>query len=909
MDQVKGKWQNLGRKLPLLTTALLCVMVVAVSGTAYREMKRSLVAAAGERVVNVAKQVAGAFAVANERARRDGSPLSRDSAFKAALLRPDSLTLAAAQRRLTTELASNPLLASVQLWNAKGERVLLAGEAIAQSPPDSAKGSAESPQRPLLASHDTIFTDANLAVLGSHHDTLGFVRELSRVSSAEAKQLLSGLIGGQAVLLVGNVSGDVWTNLSVRVPSPGVKQATGAMVRSTSADGTHWIGALTPVPRATWLIWVALPESVINDQMRGFLLRILFFSLGIVALGAFGAWWLSRHVIAPIGDVIVAAEALAAGFHSSRAAVVRHDEIGRLAIAFNIMADAMQVSHLDLENQQVELETQQSELEEANEELRMNVDEATNAMLSAVQSQARASAIVDGAIGAVIIVDEHGKIVEFNPGAEETFGCTAAEAIGQSFETLVPATRGFDGHADLRHYLERRGDLSRRKPAEVSALRSDASEFSAEFTVTQIPMPGPPMFACFLRDLSERKQLEAQLHQSHKMEAVGRLAGGVAHDFNNILTVIISYTDLVLAEASVVAPIRTDLVQVRTAADRATALTRQLLAFSRKQILHPAVLDMNTIVDDVYTMLARVIPTSIRLERSLGESIAPVYVDRGQLEQVLMNLAVNARDAMPDGGSLTIETANATLDQAYVALHPGGRIGDHVVLSVRDTGVGMDADTRQRIFEPFFTTKAPGQGTGLGLATVYGIVQQSGGSVYVYSEEGQGTTFKVYFPVYAGTDDVDEVMAPALLVGADPVAVLLVEDDPAVRGATELVLTRLGHRVVPAADVAEALGILRSDTQQFDAVVTDAVMPGQSGLDLAEILRAERPELAVVLMSGYTEEAVSGTRSVPTSVVFVEKPFTGAGISQALAEALSAVRYANQGRATAHISGPAFAAD
>jgi two-component system, cell cycle sensor histidine kinase and response regulator CckA len=280
-------------------------------------------------------------------------------------------------------------------------------------------------------------------------------------------------------------------------------------------------------------------------------------------------------------------------------------------------------------------------------------------------------------------------------------------------------------------------------------------------------------------------------------------------------------------------------------------------------------------------------PENVRLSSTLGTSLDSVFVDRGQLEQVIMNLAVNARDAMPSGGSLLIETWNAMLDETYVAMHPGGTTGPHVVLSVRDTGIGMDAKTRDRIFEPFFTTKAPGQGTGLGLATVYGMVRQSGGSIYVYSEPDQGTTFKVYFPARVGVEDRADAPDEPMTAALHKLTVLLVEDDPAVREATKLVLGRLGHAVIPAPDAATALGLIRGSVELFDVVLTDAVMPGPSGLDLAEILRGERPDLPVILMSGYAEEAIDYDETRMQGVVFIEKPFTASIIAKALADAVA----------------------
>ncbi|MDB4899193.1 MAG: sensor protein, partial [Gemmatimonadetes bacterium] len=464
----------------------------------------------------------------------------------------------------------------------------------------------------------------------------------------------------------------------------------------------------------------------------------------------------------------------------------------------------------------------------------------------------------------------------------------AADVVGKRVsEVIIPPSLRAAHEEGLRRYFATGEGRVIGKRIEIAGMRADGTQFPAELAITRLPGAGAALFTCFLRDLSGRKELEAQLQQAQRMEAVGRLAGGVAHDFNNILTVIISYSEMLLGEPELSDPIRADLVQVRTAADRAAALTRQLLAFSRKQVLHPTVLDINEIVNDVMAMLSRVMPSDIRLQSKLSVGVDPIYVDRGQLEQVIMNLAVNARDAMPTGGSLIFETGNSMLDDTYVALHHGAMPGAHTVLSVRDTGIGMDEETRERIFEPFFTTKPVGQGTGLGLATVYGIVQQSGGSIYVYSEPDRGTTFKVYFPRHAGTPAASEMSAPTELAAGTSANVLLVEDDPAVRGAGRIVLERLGHRVVEAPDVATALGLIRSSGERFDVVLTDSVMPGQSGQELADILGAERPEIPVILMSGYSEEAVRNSRGLPARVVFLEKPFSGQMLARTLNEVLA----------------------
>ncbi len=392
------------------------------------------------------------------------------------------------------------------------------------------------------------------------------------------------------------------------------------------------------------------------------------------------------------------------------------------------------------------------------------------------------------------------------------------------------------------------------------------------------------------RDVTEIKSLERQLLQAQKMEAIGRLAGGVAHDFNNLLTAITGYTELVLSGLAPDAPQRRDLGEVQKAAERAAALTRQLLAFSRQQVLQPRVLDLNAVVADVEQMLRRVIGEDIGVVVVAGPALWPVRADPGQLGQVLLNLAVNSRDAMPEGGTLTIETANLELDGAYVRRHAAVRPGPYVMLAVSDTGVGMDAEIQARIFEPFFTTKEHGKGTGLGLATVYGIVKQSGGHIWVYSEPGRGTTFKIYLP---RAEDDGERPAPAAST-AGPAGgsetVLLVEDEEGVRTLASRVLAAAGYTVLEARDAGEALAINRRHDGPVALLLTDLVMPGASGTDLAARLAAERPDLKVLYMSGYTGDATVRHQILQPHTAFLEKPFTPAALARKVRDVLDAPR-------------------
>jgi PAS domain S-box-containing protein len=376
-----------------------------------------------------------------------------------------------------------------------------------------------------------------------------------------------------------------------------------------------------------------------------------------------------------------------------------------------------------------------------------------------------------------------------------------------------------------------------------------------------------------LRAEEQLKSAEEQLRQSQKMEAIGRLAGGVSHDFNNLLSVIMSYTSLGIEKLSEDDPLRSELGEVMEASKRASDLTRQLLAFSRQQVLEPKIVDLNRVVGELERMLARLIGEHIEFRAVPGARHAKVRVDPTQIEQVIMNLVVNARDAMPDGGKLTIETANVELDESYAAEHAGVTPGPHVMLAVSDNGHGMDRQTQARAFEPFFTTKEVGRGTGMGLSTVFGIVRQSGGHVWVYSEPGRGATFKVYLPSVSGQEDAASVRAISRGHRGHE-TVLLVEDEDQVRRVLVAVLTRNGYDVLPAASGREAVRIAENDPRPIHLLLTDVVMPEMSGPDVVNRVRAFRPGLRAVCMSGYTDETVLRHGILESGMAFLQKPIT-----------------------------------
>jgi hypothetical protein len=400
-------------------------------------------------------------------------------------------------------------------------------------------------------------------------------------------------------------------------------------------------------------------------------------------------------------------------------------------------------------------------------------------------------------------------------------------------------------------------------------------------------------------DITERKraeealrETEEQLRQSQKLEGVGQLAGGIAHDFNNLLTVIGGYSDLLLRASGLEESAREKMEEVKRAAERASTLTRQLLAFSRKQVLKPEVLDLNSLVDGLGKMLRRLIGEDVEIMTSLRPEVDKINADPGQIEQVIINLVVNARDAMPHGGRITIETANVELDQAYSDMHIAVKPGSYVVLAVSDTGTGMDAETRGHIFEPFFTTKELGRGTGLGLSTIYGIVKQSGGNIWIYSELGKGTTFKIYLPrvkAGQGADTVKTIHAPA---SANLVTetILLVEDEEIVRMLACNLLKASGYQVLVARNGEEAIGICEEYSGQIDLMLTDVVMPRMNGKKVAESVKGLRPEMEVLYMSGYTDDAIVHHGVIEAGTNLLEKPFTVATLTSKVRETLNKAR-------------------
>jgi two-component system cell cycle sensor histidine kinase/response regulator CckA len=476
-----------------------------------------------------------------------------------------------------------------------------------------------------------------------------------------------------------------------------------------------------------------------------------------------------------------------------------------------------------------------------------------------------------------VILSERGVVIEVNPGFAEMFGYEQPEVIGRSVIDFVAEESLAAARERIAKNMEGRYEvIGKRKDGGKIILEAAGKTHVAANRITRITA---------LRDVTHQRALEERFRQSQKMEAIGRLAGGVAHDFNNLLTVILSYTDMMLQDRPEDDSSREDLIQIREASIVAASLTRQLLAFSRQQVIEPKLLDLNDVLARSGKMLQRLIGEDIELIVIPAPHPVVVRVDAGQIDQVIMNLAVNARDSMPKGGCLTIEIAQMEMDSAYAREHWPAKPGLYGLLTVTDTGTGMDAETRARIFEPFFTTKESGKGTGLGLATVYGIVKQSNGFIWLYSEPGHGTTFKIYLPLIGGSAERYEQPGHAPSPRGSE-TILVVEDSAAVRAAAKKILEQYGYLVLEAPTPRAALDIASKHIAPIHLLLTDVVMPEMSGRELAEEITRIRKNVRVLYMSGYTDDAILRHGMLHAGAAYLQKPFSGETLAKKVRQVL-----------------------
>jgi PAS domain S-box-containing protein len=514
-----------------------------------------------------------------------------------------------------------------------------------------------------------------------------------------------------------------------------------------------------------------------------------------------------------------------------------------------------------------------------------DITERKRAEAKILSEQLFSESIVNSLPGIFYLFDQTGKFLRWNKNFEQITGYSPEE-IG----TLSPLDLFVGQEKELIAQRIQEAFAIGASDAEAHLISKSGQCTPYYFTGARIDSNGQPCLIGLGLDIAERKLLEDQLRQAQKMEAIGQLAGGVAHDFNNLLTAINGYSGLALQKIDDDHPLRGYLEEIKKAGDRATNLTRQLLAFGRKQILQPLPINLNDVVTDINKMLRRLIGEDIVLTAKLEPTVPKIKADPGQVEQVLVNLVVNARDAMPHGGKLTIETSEVDLDREYADRHVGVVPGSYVMLAVSDTGTGMDEDTRARIFDPFFTTKEQGKGTGLGLSTVYGIVKQSGGNIWVYSELGHGTTFKVYLPVLAVDSQQTEAAAVELPMPSGSETILLVEDEDVVRGLARKILEHAGYHVLEASRGEEAVRLCLERAGPIDLLLTDVVMPETSGKEVANRLTELLPGLRVLFMSGYTDAAIVHHGVLDSDVEFIQKPFSPAALCRRVREVLDSKR-------------------
>jgi len=599
--------------------------------------------------------------------------------------------------------------------------------------------------------------------------------------------------------------------------------------------------------------------------------RLILLAILVLAGAGLASALVARRIARPVRQLAAGAVAISRGELVQRVEPTTSDEIGQLATAFNDMAG-------QLHEQRSALLQQRTALEAAHGELRRRFAE-----LSDLKSYT--DHVLDSIVNGIVTIDLDGHVITLNGAAETLLGCPdGIAARGRHVSDVL-------GHSpELVAILQAAIQWRTGRTVTVTLPNRQGGAVPVEVTTSTLKGGDDQDLGVIvvLRDLTAVRALEAQLRHAQKMEAVGRLAGGVAHDFNNLLTVITGRSQLLLLKLAPESPLRRDVELVEETAHRASALTRQLLAFSRKQMVQPRVVDLNEVVRGMETMLGRLIGEDIALATRLDPTAGCVRADPAQLEQMIVNLAVNARDAMPLGGRLTLETSFVRLDEAFARQNVGLRPGPHVRLVVRDTGVGMDGLIKAHLFEPFFTTKGPGKGTGLGLATVYGIVTQSGGAVRVDSEPGQGAAFTIDLPRVDAPADLrgDPGIPAAAPHGSE--TVLLVEDEPEVRGLARDILHQQGYTVLEAADGDEALRVGREHGGPIHLLVTDVVMPQMGGRELADRLKAGRREVKVLYVSGYTDDAILHQGVSETGTAFLPKPFTAAALAHKVREVLDA---------------------
>ncbi len=830
-------------KLPAAISILLAAAAVLVLILGYYRVRSLAIVTADERLEAVMGLLGRTMDQQFQGRARAAHLQTTTNPIQRYFHRPTARGFVTLAATLHTSLADSSI-AAIELVGRSGRRLGTVPRTTPRLPTaDSAQLAAavatpDSAGTLPLTLVDSTMMYGTAALVAASGAPAGYVVTWRRLRpNPQARQSTAALIGSEAELFLGSPDG-VWTDQErvVSGPPPAVTAATHPEWYQRDGAGRR-LGLAGRVDASPWYILIEFPESAVLGPAQTLLRQMALIAIVVIVIGMIAAWMFSHRLVTPILDLTDAVDVMATGTHQVRVPVQpapAADEIGVLATAFNRMAERV--------------DEEVAGRAASERQWRLLFDANPHAMWVRDPTTHRFLAVNDAALA------------QYGWSRDEMLALPA-EAMEVDDPTPV-APSSPEGRLVSRH------------------RRRDGTIIDVELHEQPTIFEGHGATLFLAQNVTDRRALEAQLRQAQKMEAIGRLAGGVAHDFNNLLLVIKGFGEMVRDTLSADDPRHPQLTEVLAAADRGRGLTGQLLAFSRRQVLQTTVFDPNAAVRNVEGMVRRLIGEDVAVNLELIPGIGAIRADPNQFEQIVLNLAVNARDAMPQGGRLTFRTRLVDVDEGSQALHGLDRTGRHVMLSVADTGVGMTPEVRARVFEPFFTTKEPGKGTGLGLATVYGIVAQANGGISVYSEPGHGTTFHIYFPQVQATAPATAVPVAAPRGGDE--TILLVEDEPAVRAVAAAMLGRLGYHVIVATHADEALLLANQPGVAIDLVLSDVVMPGLDGPALIRKLRERWPDLRAVLMSGYTGDAVTSRGLAESGDPIIQKPFTNAGLADQL---------------------------
>jgi PAS domain S-box-containing protein len=831
---------SLNVRLPLLIGSVLLIVVVIFGALSYRVASHTAYTAAAERLASTVNQLATTISQ-QLAAVKDQLKSKAGSRAMERFVNGDTTAAGTVRAELAAFARDSTPGNAVEIRDAAGAvqlsvnpttRTDIAAAALAPPLPDSA---ALSP----------IFSDGRLV----YYELSAPVRRRSGppwhlvvrrvIDAGSGGRAIAAMLGSDAGIYVGNADGSLWADMSAPAES--------ALIRDTIRNGTYRragalrLGAVARPANTPWLMGTEFSNAEVMSGSEPLMREMAGIALLVLLAGTALGWIMSRQLTRPLLHLTHEAEQVARSNGESEPVERRGDELARLSDAFRTMM--------------TRIEDGQERLRLSEKQYRMLFDLNPNPMWVFDRKTLQFLAVNAAAVS------------KYGYSHDEFTRMTIRDIRPpQDLEALEQAVRTeFNARQDASHWRH---------------ITRDGTVFDVEIRGRPLTFLGVDAELVLVTDVTERNRLEERLRQSQKMEAVGRLAGGIAHDFNNILSAVLGYSNLVLEDLPDDDPRRPDIEEVRDAGMRGAALTRQLLMFSRPQVAERQVLDINSVIAGVRKMLARIIGEDIVIETRLSPDVGQVRMDPGHLEQIVMNLAVNARDAMPDGGRLTIETTEVELDELH---HGGSKLlpaGRYVMLAVSDVGVGIPRDQQARIFEPFYTTKQPGEGTGLGLSTVYGIVQQNGGSVLVYSEPGHGATFKVYLPRVEAAATTAEPVAAAPARGNARESILFVEDEPSLLKVGCQILTRAGYTVIGMPGPEEAIAYAAEHPGKIDLIATDMVMPGLSGREMVGRIRLKRPDVRVLFMSGYTDDAIMQRGATEPGTAFLQKPFSGEGLAR-----------------------------